>query len=255
MIVRSLRYIQSIINKLTQLLASCYLLTRHVAILATSNAPNTRRKRRISSTEREAADEDQEQARKKKIRGDSESENLASDDPVVTSTAETNSAAAVTAGADGDEEEVTVQREGSLEVKVVTKGVKGVELDDSGPSTAEAAITDPQSEAGTSTTDAETESGVEPAVEGDAVVHPESIPLPDEEAGELDELRSSSPAPQEDPTPSTNTTTEEPAEASHDAVTETPAESPSPERRRRTRGTASPRKLRSKSPKKVSARA
>ncbi|KAF8153228.1 hypothetical protein B0H34DRAFT_96849 [Crassisporium funariophilum] len=48
----------------------------------TSNAPHTRRKRRLSSTERDADDNDGEQANKKKARGDSATPSVADADGV-----------------------------------------------------------------------------------------------------------------------------------------------------------------------------
>jgi len=101
--------------------------------LATSNAPQTGRKRRLSSTERER-DPDFEESSKKKVRGDS----VASSVP--------------------DSGEPLLPQVETAELKDVTQGVKLVEL-----------------------TDTET------------VVLPETIPLPEEEAGELDEP-SSTPA-------------------------------------------------------------
>ena len=102
--------------------------------LATSNAPQAGKKRRLSSTERER-DPDCEESRKKKVRGDS----VASSVP--------------------DPSQPPLPQAETAEVKYVTQGVNRVEL-----------------------TDAETD------------VLPETIPLPEEEAGELDEP-TSSPAP------------------------------------------------------------
>ncbi|KAF8958969.1 hypothetical protein BDZ97DRAFT_1430280 [Flammula alnicola] len=99
----------------------------------TSNAPNTRRKRRLSSTERDATG-DEEQANKKKARGESAT-------PSVVDAEGTSMAPAP----QGD----------TKEVKEVTQGVEEVALDGKDDEQAPAA--------------------------------PESIPLPEEKSGELDE--------------------------------------------------------------------
>ncbi|KAF9450042.1 hypothetical protein P691DRAFT_758559 [Macrolepiota fuliginosa MF-IS2] len=225
----------------------------------TSNAPNTRRKRRLSSTEREATDVmDEEHSRKKKLRGDSESvENLGSDD-IVASPAE--DASDITAAADEDVT-VEVHREGSVEVKVVTRGVKGVELEDKDATSTSSDDKDQEQntqEIAATGTDAEDEPATDTAtataeVTADAVVNPESIPLPDEQTDELDELRSSSPAPQETSIPTASTPSVESIEAPNRAVDAgTPSRPGNP---RASARSSSPRKLRSSSPKKVLARA
>ena len=123
--------------------------------LATSNAPQIGRKRRLSSTERDA--EDEEQAHKKKAREDSATPSMAN--------------------AEG-EFLVPAPRVDTQEVKAVTQGVEEVVLD-----------------------------GKDDEIPSAAVAAPESIPLPDEHSGELDE-------PTSDGTPplieSPSTTVEEP---------------------------------------------
>ncbi|KAJ3565081.1 hypothetical protein NP233_g7875 [Leucocoprinus birnbaumii] len=248
-------------------------------LIATSNAP-TRRKRRISTTEREDTG-DEEQTRKKRARGE-DPENPGSDDipssPAISpvdASSKANDDTDVEADTPG-EPDYTIQREGSLEVKVVTKGVNEVELEDketgaddvtstSAPTTADEVPAHP----GENTADASTSSTVEEPTTTD--VNPESIPLPEEKAGELDEeeVPSSSPVPE----PSAHTR-EDSAATAVESSTEAPepeslkvndnetpfVEVPSrPETPRQTRtsrsAASSVRKLRSKSPKKVSTRA
>lgn len=158
------------------------------------------------------------------------------------------------------EEGVMVHREGSLEVKVVTKGVKEVELDDKESVTQTTTTSDDKGPEDVEGITAGAETKTKPdadaaanAGEGnpgvDAVVNPENVPLPEEEADELDELRSSPPAPQPEQQEDT-TATAEPIEAP-----KTDTEAPSrPDTPRLTRS-SSPRKLRSSSPKKVSTKA
>lgn len=115
------------LNRVSNLASDALIPSR----VATSNAPATRRKRRLSSTERDHDAEEDEQ-RKKKQRGES------------------------TTSVD----EVPTQTEAEAEVKEVTQGVKEVELED------------------------------KPTESPQALLTPESIPLPNEESGEFDESAS-----------------------------------------------------------------
>lgn len=104
--------------------------------IATSNAPNTKRKRRLSNTERDLKDED-DQANKKKARGESSTPSVV----------------------DGEDASlVPVPQVDTAEVKEVTQGVDEVHLDGN---------------------DAKAVSEGAPA--------PESVPLPEESADELEE--------------------------------------------------------------------
>ena len=86
---------------------------------ATSNAPRTRRKRRLSSTEREAEAEEEEGNRKKKARGDSATPTLLDLD-----------------GGDAAQPQPETQ-----EVKEVTKGVQEVDLQGETATTEEGEVT------------------------------------------------------------------------------------------------------------------
>jgi hypothetical protein len=125
------------------------------ASLATSNAPQVRRKRRLSSTERDA--EEEEQAHKK---------------------AREDSATPSVADAEG-RFLVPAPRVVTQEVKAVTKGVEEVVLD-----------------------------GKDDDISSAAVAAPESVPLPDEKSGELDEPTSDATPP---PIEAPSTTVEEPS--------------------------------------------
>ncbi|KAF5350677.1 hypothetical protein D9756_008737 [Leucocoprinus leucothites] len=253
----------------------------------TSNAPNTRRKRRISTTEYEDAGHE-EQTRKKKLRGE-DTENLESDNapssPAIAAadaSNQTNEDTKVGVDSTG-EPEPTIHREGSLEVKVVTKGVNEVELEDkqTGPDDTTTVVN-----ATTTTTPSDevpahpSENTVDPSAssateETSIAVNPETIPLPEEKAGELDEdiRSSSSPVPEssahtrEDSAATAVEPSSELAEPEASKVNDNEAPtaeygvSSRPETPRQTRASrssgnsGSARKLRSKSPKKVSARA
>ncbi len=202
----------------------------------------------MSSTEREARDgTDEENARKKKPRGDSEI--LGTDDATGTPPTPNEDATPIIGTGNGDEEigEFVVQREGSIEVKVVTEGVKEVELEDKQSSSQPLTPSDSQDAEGVAATEEDEEetadttaTSTEEAVNPDAV-KPEAVPLP-EVADELDELRSSSPPQQEEPT---TVAAVKPTE-SQEATAET---SPIPDGPRLPRST--PRKLESSSPRKI----
>jgi len=198
---------------------------------------------------------DEENTRKKKPRGDSEI--LGTDDATGTPPVAANEDAGPAIGTengDGETGEVTEQREGSLEVKVVIEGVKEVELEDKQqpspqpPAAADshdaegAAVTEHDVEENTDTAAATKEETANPESVEPEVVKPEAIPLPEESAGELDESRSSSPPQQEK---STTEVAVEPTE-SQEADNETSAIRDGPRLPRST-----PRKLRSSSPKKA----
>ncbi|KAF8878813.1 hypothetical protein CPB84DRAFT_1688186 [Gymnopilus junonius] len=120
----------------------------------TSNAPQRRKKRRLSSTERPDIDADEEAANKK-ARAESGTPDADRDATFLMPPPATS------VGASAD----------TQEVKEVTQGVKEVDLD------------------GRDATPA-------PAEEEDHFVPaPESIPLPDEKSGELDELNSDASTP------------------------------------------------------------
>jgi hypothetical protein len=223
-----------------------------IIIIATSNAP-TRRKRRISSTEPETTGEP-EQGKKKKIRGDSESKDeLENDDPATANTTEKHGDS-TTPEVSADNEDA-VQREGSVEVKSVTDGVKEVELDDKPNVTEDTTSSHAETENAANDVEAQSDTGAGPvasATQGDVVVYPESIPLPEED-DELDDLASSSPSStKEDSVVSLDeTTTDTPIEASRETITEDSTNTSSPGKRSRTRASASPRKLPSQSPQKL----
>ncbi|KIM41621.1 hypothetical protein M413DRAFT_42569, partial [Hebeloma cylindrosporum] len=109
----------------------------------TSNAPQIRRKRRLSSTERDA--EDEEQAHKKKAREDSATPSVADVEGRFL---------------------VPASPVDTQEVKAVTQGVEEVALD-----------------------------GKDNEISSTLFTAPESIPLPDEKSGELDEPTSDATTP------------------------------------------------------------
>ncbi|PPQ95895.1 hypothetical protein CVT26_015581 [Gymnopilus dilepis] len=139
----------------------------------TSNAPQRRKKRRLSSTERPDVDADEEAANKKKARGESGTPDADQRDATFLTPPPPAAASTSTE---------------TQEVKEVTQGVKEVDLDgkDESPSSSPA--------------------------EGDeqVVPAPESVPLPQEKSGELDEASSDAstppPANKEDELPSKSQT-------------------------------------------------
>ncbi|KAF7762189.1 hypothetical protein Agabi119p4_8782 [Agaricus bisporus var. burnettii] len=225
----------------------------------TSNAP-TRRKRRISSTEPETTDEQERGKKKKRASSDDDDDEEESNkeedgEPHTTSTV----------CADNEDE---VRREGSVEIKFVTEGVKEVELDDKTGLATEETTTNAESLPGTET--AAEEEGKDDDVKGkpddtedkstqeDTVILPESIPLPGED-DESDDLASSSrPSPSKEEedsvvVSSNDTTTDTPVEISHvEPITEESTSTSSPDTRPpRTRASTSPRKRLSQSPQKL----
>lgn len=195
---------------------------------------------------------DEENARKRP-RGDSEM--LGTDDasrtPPTTTNEDTGSVPNPEIG-DGEKAEVTVVREGSLEVKVVTEGVQEVELEDKQPNSESPTDSDDQQEGGPVATEDSAEESTDTAVvtTDEALnldsVKPEAIPLPEENSDESDELRSSSPSPLEQEEPTTNAAVE-PTESQEEVNDdETPSVPDGPRLPRST-----PRKLRPSSPKKI----
>ncbi|KAF4612664.1 hypothetical protein D9613_011738 [Agrocybe pediades] len=123
----------------------------------TSNAPQTGKKRRLSTTERDATTSD-DKTNVKKARGESASPSVADAEATATFAMPPPAPAAVTVSDDTQHQQE--------EVKEVTQGVEEVALEDKKE---------------TATTRA-----------GEAALAPEAVPLPDEKSGELDELASSS---------------------------------------------------------------
>ncbi|XP_006455250.1 hypothetical protein AGABI2DRAFT_180397 [Agaricus bisporus var. bisporus H97] len=223
----------------------------------TSNAP-TRRKRRISSTEPETTDEQERGKKKKRASSD--------DDDDEESNKEEDGEPHTISTVCADNED-GVRREGSVEIKFVTEGVKEVELDDKTSLAAEETKTNAESLPGTET--AAEEEGKDDDVKGkpddtedkttqeDTVIHPESIPLPgeDDESDDLASSSRSSSSKEEDSVvvTSNETTTDTPVESPHvEPITEESTTTSSPDTRPpRTRASTSPRKRLSQSPQKL----
>ncbi|KAJ3880453.1 hypothetical protein F5051DRAFT_399784 [Lentinula edodes] len=131
---------------------------------ATSNAPKVGRKRRLSSTERDLAEDKEEQSRSKKHRGDTPQTSLES--PTVATSVEEET---------GNTSQVDLEG-----VKEVTEGVKEVDLEDK-----QTAEHSDEAEVATTSDDSNDET----------VVAPETVPLPDEVSGELDDTSSTASTP------------------------------------------------------------
>ncbi|KAJ4470658.1 hypothetical protein C8J55DRAFT_182989 [Lentinula edodes] len=164
---------------------------------ATSNAPKLGRKRRLSSTERDLGEDKEEQSRSKKHRGDTPQTSLESS----------------TDATSVEEEDTGSTSQVDLEgVKEVTEGVKEVDLEDK-----QTVEHSDEAEVATTSDDSNDET----------VVAPESVPLPEEVSGELDDTSSTA------STPPAHTVDENAEDASKQ--TSLPLETPVAEMKQRTR--------------------
>ncbi|GAW03499.1 hypothetical protein LENED_005228 [Lentinula edodes] len=163
---------------------------------ATSNAPKVGRKRRLSSTERDLAEDKEEQSRSKKHRGDTPQTPL--ELPTVATSVEEET---------GNTSQVDLEG-----VKEVTEGVKEVDLEDK-----QTAEHSDEAEVATTSDDSNDET----------VVAPETVPLPEEVSGELDDTSSTA------STPPAHTVDENAEDASKQASLS--SETPVAEMKQRTR--------------------